>query len=242
MSRLSLAFAVGLTGACATTALGPPPAPASAPGSSSPAPPADPDADGLQLTGEQGFLSQGDAEASIQRRWSELVRCYEEAGSARDFAGGPVKLRFFVDGQGRVADVHVLESRLGSFDVERCLVRIGRTIAFPRPQGGIQTSFEYSLEFRSSGVQPVVDLPDGALDQVLAASLAEITARCGSIVGEVTATIYVDPMGTVLSVGLASSGPLPEELATCLAHSLRRPLPPLPGAPAISRGQVALHS
>jgi hypothetical protein len=241
MSRLPLAFALALTGACATTAPAPPPTPASAPWSS-PAPPADPDADGLQLTGEQGFLSQGDAEAAIQARWSELVHCYEEAGSARDFAGGPVKLRFFVDVQGRVADVHVLESRLGSFDVERCLVRIGRTIAFPRPQGGMQTSFEYSLEFRSSGVQPVVDLPDGALDQALAASLAEVTARCGPIVGEVTATIYVDPLGTVLSVGLASSGPLPEELATCLAHSLRRPLPPLPGASAISRGQVLLHS
>jgi hypothetical protein len=153
-----------------------------------------------------------------------------------------VKLRFFVDVQGRVADVHVLESRLGSIDVERCLVRLGRTIAFPRPQGGVQTSFEYSLEFRSSGAQPVVDLPDGALDQALAASLTEVTARCGPIVGEVTATLYVDPMGTVLSVGLASSGPLPEELATCLAHSLRRPLPPLTGASAISRGQVALHS
>jgi hypothetical protein len=241
MSRLSLAFALALTGGCATTAPGPPPAPASAPWSS-PAPPADPDADGLQLTGEQGFLSQGDAEAAIQRRWSDLVHCYEEAGSARDFAGGPVKLRFFVDVQGRVPDVHVLESRLGSFDVERCLVRIGRTIVFPRPQGGMQTSFEYSLEFRSSGVQPVVDLPDGALDQALAALLAQVTAQCGPIVGEVTATIYVDAMGTVLSVGLASSGLLPEELATCLAHSLRRPLPPLPGASAISRGQVTLHS
>jgi len=241
MSRFSLTFALALTGACATTTPGPPPAPASTLWSS-PAPAADPDADGLQLTGEQGSLSQGDAEAAIQRRWSELVHCYEEAGTARDFAGGPVKLRFFVDVQGRVADVHVLESRLGSFDVERCLVRIGRTIVFPRPQGGMQTSFEYSLEFRSSGVQPVVDLPDGALDQTLAASLAEITARCGQIVGEVTATIYVDSMGTVLSVGLASSGPLPEELAACLARSLRRPLPPLPGASAISRGQVALHS
>jgi len=241
MSRLALAFALALAGACATTAAGPPPAPASAE-AWSPAPPADSENDGLQLTGEQGFLSQGDAEAAIQRRWSELVRCYEEAGSARDFAGGPVKLRFFVDVQGRVADVHVLESRLGNFDVERCLVRIGRTIAFPRPQGGMQTSFEYSMEFRSSGAEPVVDLPGGALDQALSASLAEITAQCGPIEGEVTATIYVHPTGTVLSVGLASSGPLPEPLATCLARSLRRPLPPLPGASAISRGQVLLHS
>jgi hypothetical protein len=242
MSRFALTFALALTGACATTTPGPSPAPAPAPWSSPAPPPPDPDADGLQLTGEQGFLSQGDAEAAIQRRWGELVHCYEAAGSDRDFAGGPVKLRFFVDVQGGVADVHVLESRLGSFDVERCLVRIGRTIAFPRPQGGIQTSFEYSLEFRSSGVQPVVDLPDGALDQALAASLAEITVQCGQIIDEVTATIYVDPMGTVLSVGLASSGPLPEGLAACLTHALRRPLPPLPGASTISRGQVALHS
>jgi outer membrane biosynthesis protein TonB len=203
---------------------------------------AEPENDGLQVTGEQGFLSQGDAEAAIQRRWSELVRCYEEAGSARDFAGGPVQLRFFVDAQGRVADVHVLESRLGNFDVERCLVRIGRTILFPRPQGGLQTSFEYSLEFRSSGAQPVVDLPGGALDQALAASLAQVTAECGPIGGEVTATLYVDPLGTVLSVGLASSGPLPEELAACLARSLRRPLPPRPGTSTISRGQVVVHS
>lgn len=241
MSRLSLAFALALTGACATTTAGPPVAPGSA-AAWSPAPPANSDDDGLQLTGEQGFLSQGEAEAAIQRRWSELVRCYEEAGTARDFAGGPVKLRFFVDVQGRVPDVHVLESRLGSFDVERCLVRIGRTIVFPRPQGGLQTSFEYSMEFRSSGAEPVVDLPEGALDQALAASLVDVTAQCGPIVGEVTATIYVAPTGTVLSVGLASSGPLPEELATCLARSLRRPLSPLPGASAISRGQVALHS
>ena len=116
------------------------------------------------MRSEQGSIDQDDAEDTIRQNWSRLTRCYEQGGSARDFASGQVTLRFSLAVDGSPTEVHVLESHLGSFEVERCLTTTAREIRFPRPHGHGRASFEYSLEFRSSGEIPVIDLPEGAAE------------------------------------------------------------------------------
>jgi hypothetical protein len=181
------------------------------------------DTDGLQINLEHGVISQEAAQEAVMRRWNELTRCYGEAGDSTGFAGGPVSLRFVVDAQGATGEVRVTESRLGSFEVERCLVTVGRTVRFPRPQGNAGANIDYTLEFRSTGAIPVIDLPPGTLDGELPGLYAHLGGACAGLgADEVEATLYVDAAGRVRSAGLASSASIDDEPAACVVAALRR--------------------
>jgi TonB family protein len=202
----------------------------------------DPEVGGVELQAEHGYISQEDAEDAIKDHWRDLVRCYDEAGAARAFAGGAVRLRFMVDLAGRVSAVQVLESRLGNFAVERCLVSVARTITVARPKGGT-ASFEYSLEFRSTGELAVIDLPEGQLDGSITAWLPQLAADCRQLgVDEMTATLYIEPHGVVRSVGFASTATLDADAADCVAQSLRRWNVPVPVKAGVCRTTLALHN
>jgi hypothetical protein len=179
------------------------------------------DTDELQVRLDHGFISQEAAQEAVMRHWSELRRCYDAAGPATAFAGGAVTLHFVVAPAGTIGALAVTESRLGNFEVERCLVGVGRQVTFPRPQGGADASVDYTLEFQSTGQIAVVDLADGQLDPNLPALLTHLGGRCEGLAGEeVLATLYVDATGAIRSNGLASASPLDPDAAACLSRAL----------------------
>jgi hypothetical protein len=196
----------------------------------------------LQMRQDHGFISQEAAQEALTRRWGDLRRCYSEAGTATAFAGGQVKLRFVVSASGATSEVQVTETELGNFEVERCLVAAGRTIAFPRPRGNAAATVDYSLEFQSTGEVAVIDFPDDAAGSNLSALLGQqLGASCQSLGGEeVFATVYVDTAGTVRSAGLASSASLEDEAAACLARALRLATIPLGGVSGHSLGRLKI--
>jgi hypothetical protein len=199
------------------------------------------DTDAMQVKLDHGFLSQDAVESAIHQRFRELVRCYEQAGDARDFAGGPVRLRFQVDARGRTTDAFVLESGLGNFAAERCLSDVGRTIAFPRPQGG-GTSFEYSLEFRASGAVPVIELPQTDVAPAVPTLLAQIATDCQRLgMDAMTATVYVGARGMVRSVGLAAPVALDPINARCVADSVARWHAPIDSVRGSGVGRFSLE-
>jgi hypothetical protein len=203
----------------------------------------EPERSGIAVQAEHGTLRQDEAEDAIRSRWTTLVRCYARAGEAQRYAGGSVTLRFFVGLDGRATDVHVLESRVGNFDVERCLVHEGRTVAFPQPKGGPAT-FEYSLEFRSTGEVSVVDLPAEDVTGELPGFLPRLAAECDQRLGadEVMATLYIEGRGAVRSVGLAADAALDADAALCVAGALRRWTVPVPvRSGAVGRVTLALR-
>jgi hypothetical protein len=181
------------------------------------------DTDGLQISLERGVISQDAAQQAIMARWKELTSCYGEAGAAMSFAGGPVTLRFLVDGQGATTEVRVTDTQLGSYEVERCLVAVGRTIRFPHPQGNATAQVDYTLEFRSTGAIGVMDLSPAELDPQLPTLHARLAAACEQLgADEVSATLYIDAAGAVRSIGLASSAPFDDQAAACVAGAIRR--------------------
>ena len=198
----------------------------------------------LAMRAEEGSLDQEDAQEAIGRHFRKLVRCYDQAGAARDYAGGPVTLRFVVDLDGRALGVHVLQSSLGSFEVERCLTTTALQIRFPRPHGNGRAQVEYSLEFRSTGEVPVVDLPADAATAALPALLTRVGADCHDLgVDEVTATVYVDRRGAVRSLGFSSQAPFPEASAACVAQAVRAtPIPVQIHGEAMGRALIALRN
>jgi hypothetical protein len=180
------------------------------------------DTDGLEISLQHGVIRQEAAQEAVMRRWPDLTRCYGEAGPAMGFAAGAVTLRFVVDPRGATAEVRVTESQLGNFEAERCLLSVGRTIQFPRPLGNASATVDYTLEFRSTGDIPVVELPPGTLDPDLPSLFAHLHTECGRLgADEVQATLYMDAAGAVRSVGLAATSALDDEAARCISAAIR---------------------
>src|SRR4051812_12640502 len=169
------------------------------------------DTDGLQISLEHGVISQEAAQEAVMAQWKELTRCYGQAGTAMGFAGGPVTMRFLVDDHGDTADVRIVDSQLGNFEVERCLVTVGRAVRFPKPKGNATAHVDYTMEFRSTGAIAVMELPVEELNAQLPTLVTRLAGACEGLgAEEVAATLYVDAAGTVRSVGLASAAPFDE--------------------------------
>jgi TonB family protein len=176
----------------------------------------------MKVDNEMGVLETGDVEDTLQARFEDVRACYGRAGKAQEYAGGRVLLRFLVGGDGRPQDVWVVESTLGSYSVERCLVEVGRSVAFGAPSGHKATTFEYPVEFRPTSQTTVLDIDGVKLDHDLAVFLPQLAA-CGPLAREpVAAIMYIEPSGFPGSVGLAAGVALDESASDCAVQTIRR--------------------
>jgi TonB family protein len=176
----------------------------------------------MKVDAELGVLDTAAVEETLQGRLGDVRACYRRAGKAQDYAGGRVLLRFLVEGSGQVQDVWVVESSLGNYSVERCLVDLGRGVVFEAPTGGKATTFDYPVEFRSTNEVAVLDVDGLKIDHDVAAFLPQLAA-CGPVAKEaVAAIIYIEPNGFPGSVGLASNVALDEGAGDCAVQTIRR--------------------
>lgn len=178
--------------------------------------------DDVALQNQIGSLNQGDVDRALEAQVPMLVSCYERAGDARRYASGEVRMRFLVASTGVVSDVVITESSLGHYMVERCLVVEGRKIKLPPPGGNAGTDFEYSLRFRSSGEDHVVQWDSDSVRAHVATQTAAL-ASCGVIgLEEIRAVMYIGPAGDVASVGLSSAAALDSNAAICAVEQMRK--------------------
>lgn len=175
----------------------------------------------VKVDSELGVLETGDVEDAMARHFEDMKACYREAGKAQRYAGGRVLLRFLVGGNGRPDDVLVVESDLGNYSVERCLVHVGRSIGFKAPEGRKATTFDYPIEFRAAGNAEVLNLDGLKVEHDLSVQIHQL-ADCGRLANEpVAAIFYIEPNGVVGSVGLASATPLDEDTGDCMVQTIR---------------------
>jgi len=176
----------------------------------------------MALENEAGIYESRDIEETMNAHLEEVRGCYDRAGHAQRYAAGKLTLRFLVSGDGAPREVLVVGNDLGNYAVERCVVEVCRRIKFPAPEGRKATTFEYPVEFRSTEEMKVQDLDDSTkLDRDVAAKLSSLAA-CGPI-GETgaSALFYVEPNGTVSSVGLAADSALDEQASACTVKEMR---------------------
>jgi TonB family protein len=182
---------------------------------------ADPNPAGMTIDNELGVLDTEDVEATMKDHFDDIRGCYQRAGKAQRYAGGRVMLRFLVGGTGIAQDVLVIESTLGNYDVERCLVEVGRRIAFHAPTGNKPTTFEYPVEFRSTNQLAVLEVDGVKLDHDLSVFLPQL-AVCGRLANEdASAIIYIEPNGFPGSVGLSAASTLDEDVGDCMVQTIR---------------------
>jgi TonB family protein len=176
----------------------------------------------MKLENELGVLDSQDVEATLEEHFDDVRACYQRAGKAQRYAGGKVVLRFLVAGDGRADDVWVVESNLGNYDVERCLVEVGRSLVFDAPHGRKATTFDYPVEFRSTSQMTVLDIDGPKIDHDVASFLPQLSA-CGRLAKRsVIAILYIEPSGFPGSVGLATAAALDEAVGACMVHAMRR--------------------
>jgi TonB family protein len=176
----------------------------------------------VKIENELGVLDTSDVEDAIAERFEELRGCYGHAGKAQRYAGGKVLLRFLIGGSGRADDVLVAESDLGNYSVERCLVHVGRSIAFKAPEGGKSTTFDYPIEFRPSGPLTILNLNGLKVERDLSVQMPQL-ASCGRLATQpIAAILYIEPRGLVGSVGLSGAAPMDEATASCIVRTIQR--------------------
>lgn len=168
-----------------------------------------------------GYLDERTVDRAMARHVPLMVDCFDRAGEARRYLSGQIVLRFVVEANGSVSDINVIKNELGNYAVERCLIDAGRRIAFPAPEGNRRTDFEYSMRFRSTGEIRVLDWRGDDV-AVRAASTMNFSS-CGALGPErVEAIAYVEPAGTIGSVGFVSQGPINPIAASCAEEQLHK--------------------
>jgi len=176
----------------------------------------------MAVDSEMGVVESEEVEDALQAHFEEVRDCYGRAGDAQRYAAGRVLLRFVVSADGRPQDVWVIESTLGNYEVERCLVAVGRRIRFRAPGGHKGTTFEYPVEFRSAEQVPVLEVDGLKVERDLATLLPGL-ASCGQLASApVNAILYIEADGSPGSVGLAVPGPLDETVGACMVESMRK--------------------
>jgi hypothetical protein len=176
----------------------------------------------MSLAGEMGVLEADDVEDTMRAHFDDIRSCYGRAGDAQRYAAGDVLLRFLVAGNGSAQDVWVIESSLGNYDVERCLVEVGRGITFRAPLGGKATTFEYPVSFRSTNQIPVREADALRIEHDLALFLPEL-ATCGQLASDpANAILYVEPDGFPGSVGLSVAAAIDEKVGQCMVQAIRK--------------------
>lgn len=181
---------------------------------------ADEPEDGVEVQSSRGVLEPEQIRQVVEPHSNELSGCYLSRVGDRRWLGGRVQLKWELDGTGAVRDVHIAESDLGSWPVERCLLGISRRLKFPAPRGGSDTDFTVPLEFSATGSAAPWSEERSAealgpqltrLDECAAMPAAAPTAptapagdpAAASAPREVLITLYLGAQGQVLSSGFA---------------------------------------
>lgn len=170
--------------------------------------------EGMQVEGLRGKLDPHDIKAGIQPHQRELSACYQDRVSGFRYLNGDVEMKVVVREDGSVERAHVLESSLGAWPVEKCLLEAVRAIEFPEPEGNAEAHFTLPLSF-DSGRGSVIWWEAARAEE----EVAELTEELGGCAEEaetaaprdVWVTMYVGRRGKVRSVGFASKSKAPPE-------------------------------
>lgn len=104
--------------------------------------------DGVTFVKTKGTISKEAIDAALAPHQQAMMDCYSTKVGQRRFLGGQVRLLWEIKADGSVKSVK-LESDLGAWDVEKCLLDIAWSARFDRPSGG-DAEFDLPLSFSAT--------------------------------------------------------------------------------------------
>ncbi len=165
--------------------------------------------DGVAVASSRGVLEPEQVHAGMAPHSDALSACYIGRVAGRRWLGGNLVLRWAVNAEGQIVQVHVAESDLGAWPVERCLLEVARQMTFEAPRGG-PTDFTVPLGFSS------VKRAEAWSEEESAAAVGEQPVQ----LEECSAAEAIPPRNVLLTLYASSKGPLSVGFATAEAAGL----------------------
>jgi hypothetical protein len=104
--------------------------------------------DGVTFTKTKGTISKEKIDAGLAPHQQAMMDCYTTKVGKRRFLGGEVRLHWNLNADGSIKTVK-LDSNLGAWDVEKCLLDIAWSATFDKPTGN-DAEFEIPLNFAAT--------------------------------------------------------------------------------------------
>ncbi|MCB9544769.1 MAG: AgmX/PglI C-terminal domain-containing protein [Myxococcales bacterium] len=184
---------------------------------------------GMEVEGLLGRLSDYAIQEAIQAQMAGFNNCFQRAGGA--FVNGEVQLSFLVGVDGRVREVFVSESSLGSWSIEDCLVQTARFLEFPPPEGG-PARFIFPFLWNDAARRLTRQM-DAAWGYETVRGNRKLVRECRAthkVEGSFHITVYVGARGRVLDAGFHSAKPTGDRFPACIVEAVRSMTFPDPGA------------
>lgn len=139
------------------------------------------------------------------------------------YVSGTARLQFLLDERGRVDEVFVTESDIGSRAVEDCLVRTARFLEFPLPQGSGPARFVRAFPFNEAAHRVSRPMPESWGYTQIRARREEIRRcrRTYGYEGPFHLTTYVGGRGKVMSAGFHARQQTADDFADCVLAVVR---------------------
>jgi hypothetical protein len=104
--------------------------------------------DGVTFVKTKGSMSKEAIEAGLAPHQEAMMECYTARVGKRKWLGGEVRLLWELKADGSIKTVKI-DSNLGAWDVEKCLLDIAYSAQFDRPKGG-EAEFDIPLQFSAT--------------------------------------------------------------------------------------------
>jgi hypothetical protein len=185
----------------------------------------------MSASSEIGALDEDKVTATFRSAQGDLQKCLFQGAQRNEHEGGDVAFFVKIDTNGRVVHAHVERSTLGDRETEKCMLRALEKRSWPSPQGGDIGLARSSLGFDPpSDARPPTDWPPSRVDDAVQGMRDKISSCKRGAGGDLTATVYVDPDGAALSVGVAASDESGASAVDCLVDVLKQATYPSPGS------------
>ncbi len=164
-----------------------------------------PEEEGVTVLNARGRMELSAIEAGLAPHNEALSDCYMSKVNRRRWLGGHVVLKWDIRKDGTVTQVKLIESDLGNWPIEKCLLDVARSASFGKPIGG-DADFSVPLDFTAKG-RLVSWEEDRGLKAVGGQTVKLDACAKGKVPApsDVTVTVYVGPAGKAQSVGFASA-------------------------------------
>ncbi|MCC6556940.1 MAG: AgmX/PglI C-terminal domain-containing protein [Polyangiaceae bacterium] len=177
---------------------------------------------GLGVESEIGAMDEDATQKTFEKLAPKLSRCFAAGMKRVPYLGGEVRLAVRVSKDGGTRWAFVKDSTLGDRETEECMLGVVRSASWPKPAGG-EGLAENGFTFDPSPDErpPVAWSADQAGDALKKAQADLSSCRKEAGTGPLKATLYVDPDGKAVSVGVSGADERGEAAAKCVVEKLR---------------------
>jgi hypothetical protein len=181
----------------------------------------DEDDDGIHVKGIKGRLDTYDIQAGVKPHQSSISRCFFDNTKKKKYVSGEIKLDYTVQKDGSVKKVRLIESELGAWPVEKCILQVARKMTFAKPKGGPEATFTLPLSFPKQTRRTIQWWEEAQIEKDIEKLVPELkTCATEASVDDpsnVWVILYVGTRGQVWSAGFHSKAkaPLPDAWADC---------------------------